>query len=375
MIIIKLGLFFLNLFYSIMKLFPTQNKITFISRQSDKPSIDFLLLDKQIKSTDSTIKTVILCKTLSGDQKASLGKKIKYIFHMFVQMYHLATSKVVILDSYCIVSCFLKHKKQLKIIQIWHSIGTMKKFGYGILDSEEGRSREIADVMKMHKNYDYILSSSEAYKDHLAIGFNCDINKILTMPLPRVDLLKDKKYGMNKKTDIYKKYPELKKKKSILYVPTFRKDETVFEKKVKELIESIDYNKFNLIIKLHPLSKVKVYHSKVINDAEFSSLDMLFIADFVISDYSCIIYEAAVLNIPLYFFNFDMKIYENNRGLALDYYNELPGTISSSAKKLIESIETEKYDMKKLKKFCDKYVEPFDGYTKRIVEFVISLMR
>ena len=36
---------------------------------------------------------------------------------------------------------------------------------------------------------------------------------------------------------------------------------------------------------------------------------MLFVADYVISDYSCIVYEAAVRDIPLYFYNYDMEEY------------------------------------------------------------------
>ena len=35
------------------------------------------------------------------------SNKFKYFLHMFVQMYHIATSKVVILDSYCIVVSIL----------------------------------------------------------------------------------------------------------------------------------------------------------------------------------------------------------------------------------------------------------------------------
>ena len=48
-------------------------------------------------------------------------------------MYYLATSKVCVLDGYCIPASILKHKKKLKIIQIWHASGAIKKFGYQIL--------------------------------------------------------------------------------------------------------------------------------------------------------------------------------------------------------------------------------------------------
>ena len=80
-----------------------------------------------------------------------------------------------------------------------------------------------------------------------------------------------------------------------------------------------------MVHKLHPLSKVNELDVKdgVYFDREFSSIDMLCVADYLISDYSCIIYEAAIKNIPLYFYNFDMDHYEVGRGLAIDYYKEL----------------------------------------------------
>ena len=42
---------------------------------------------------------------------------------------------------------------------------------------------------------------------------------------------------------------------------------------------------------------------------------MLYISDIVISDYSCIIYEAALLNIPLYFYTYDYEKYMKGASL------------------------------------------------------------
>ena len=101
---------------------------------------------------------------------------------------------------------------------------------------------------------------------------------------------------------------------------------------------------------------------------------MLSVADYVISDYSCVVYEAAIKNIALYFYNFDMDIYLNNRGLAIDYYKELPGVISDDPKKIMEDIEKNNYDYDALKKFSDKHVEPSNGATKAIVDFIYNIV-
>ena len=375
-IIIKIGIVLINIFYFFLKLIPTKNKIVMISRQSDKQTMDFRLIRKEIESRNTGTKVIILCHKLEGGIKSSIMTKIKYIFHMIRQMYHIATSKVVVLDSYCMVISILKHKKKLKIIQMWHSMGTMKKFGYAVLDYKEGSNSKVAYAMKMHKNYDYIFASGDAYKDHLAMGFNYTTDNILTYPLPRYDLLKDKEFEKRCRDRILKEYPILNTKKNIIYCPTFRKYECDFSKHVNELVNCVDTDKYNLIVKLHPLeeTKINVENSSIIVDNKFPTFDMLSIADYIISDYSCVIYEAAVKNIALYFYNFDYDVYLENRGLAIDYYKELPGVISKDPRVIIKDIEKGNYDYTRLKKFSDKYVEPTNGATKKIVDFIFKIM-
>lgn len=372
-LVIKLFILFINILYVFFKIIPSQRKITMLSRQSNYPSKDFLMIEERIKAIDHNIKVVKLCRTLDGGINSSLLSKIKYGFYTLLQMYHIATSKVVVLDSYCIVISVLRHKKNLKIIQIWHSMGTMKKFGYAALDTEEGTKSEIAYIMKMHNNYDYVFASADSYKEHLANGFHIDKDKIITMPLPRLDLLKSQRYKEKTQSLVYKAYPMLKEKPVIMYCPTFRKNEMEFEKALERLIKCIDFDKYNFVVKLHPLSKV-ILKEDIIQAKEFSSFDMLFVADYVISDYSCIIYEAAVLNIPLYFYNFDMILYLKERGLAIDYYKELPGVISKNPEEIFESIEDKPYDMNALQRFKEKYIFETENATENIAKFILNLI-
>ena len=135
-VILKIAIVFLNIIYFVMKLFPTKKKITFISRQGNQAPLDFLLLKEGLEHQLQEYQIVLLSKKLT--QQDNIIIKIKYCFHIIRQMYHIATSKLVILDSYCIPVCLLHHKKELKVIQMWHSVGTMKKFGYSVLDKKEG---------------------------------------------------------------------------------------------------------------------------------------------------------------------------------------------------------------------------------------------
>ena len=371
--LIKVVTIILNIIYFFIKLFRTKNKITFISRQSNKPSLDFELIDKEIKKHNK-YRTIILCKKLEGKENASFISLIKYGFHMFKQIYHIATSKVVILDSYCIPISILKHKKSLKVIQIWHSVGTMKKFGYDIIDQEEGNSSKMTKIMKMHKNYDVILCAGEGYRHDLARQFGYPEDKIEIIPLPRLDLLYDKKYIEKTKEKIFKKYTILKNKKNIIYVPTFRNDEKKLEIHINKLIKLIDYNKYNLIIKLHPLSKINISDKRVIIPDDFNSMEMILVSDYVITDYSCILYEAGFINKPLYFDAFDYEEYNKNRSLNLDYFKELPGVVTKNIEEIINSIENDKYDYKKLKTFINKYIKYDSNSAKKIYNLIENIV-
>lgn len=368
--VLKIFIVCMNIIYFFFKLFPCKNKIVMISRQSNKVNLDFKLLGDKLKDK---YKVVYLCKTLDGGIKSSVLTKIGYGFHMFRQMWHLATSRVCILDSYCPTVSILKHKKSLTIIQIWHSVGTMKLFGYTALDKNEGSSSDVANVMKMHKNYSYVFCSSEAYKDHLIRGFGVDRSIIKTFTLPRIDLLLDKDYEEEIRNKIFSKYPELKNKQNVLYTPTFRKDDKDFKLYLDKLVENFDFDKYNLIVKLHPLSKENIESDKYICDKEFSSFDMLFVADKLISDYSCFIYEAGIRNIPIYFYDYDIDKYNNDRGLAIDI-DELPGYRENDAKELVNDLDKE-YDYNYLKNFINKYVSDTENCTDKMVEEISKFMK
>lgn len=368
-LLLKVMIFCLNIIYLFFKPLKVKNKAVFISRQSNKVNDDFKLLGGALQ--ERGFEVVYLCKTLDGGINSSFATKISYGFHMFSQMYHLATSKVCILDGYSPVVSVLKHKKSLKIVQIWHSIGKLKKFGKQILDMKEGTSSAIADVMCMHKNYDVFYCAGEAYADVLGQGFGVGTEKCRIFTLPRIDLLKDEHYINSTKQEIYQKYPQLKDKENIVYAPTFRRDESRFNEHLNDLIGKFNFEKYNLVVKLHPLSKVIVNDSRVIFDKDFSTFQMLTCADKLVSDYSCIIYEAGIMGIPLYFYNFDIDLYENARGLVIDY-SLLPGYKEKTAKQLVESFEKE-YDYDYLNSFINGIIDNTDNCTEKMANDIAEM--
>lgn len=363
---ILIGIYKINLkaIYFILKLLPlNKKKVVFLSRQSDKPSLDFLLLQKQIKEKCPDAEMVFLTKKF----EKSFIKLIEYYFHTLKQMYHIATAKVCVLDSYIIPISILKHRKSLKVMQIWHAIGAIKKFGYQTLLKEYGRDLKLSKSMNMHSNYDTIISGSEAMVPFFCEAFNADREVFINCGLPKIDYLIQNKEKI--KEELRNKYPIFNNKKVILYAPTFRvyKVDAAYN-----LCEYINYDKYVFITKHHPNDNNYNTDDRVSCFDEISTLDLLAAADIVITDYSAVSLEAAAINKPIYFYMHDYADYEKNNGLNINLFNEFPGCAFESPQDLIKAIEEDNYDMTLVEKFKRKYVANDGNSSEQITDIILS---
>ncbi len=205
--LIQILKYFLRFIYSLFKLRKiNQNKITLISRQSDTISDDFNSIKKYILASNKNIKVTILCKKMN---KCVILKPL-YILEIIKQMWHLSTSSVCIIDGYIIPISILKHKSSLCIIQIWHAVGTVKKFGHQTLGKKGGRGIKVSQALCIHKNYDVIFSGSETMIEVFAQAFNSLNNNIKVISPAKII---DMKENYNKiKNSIIDKYPEISDK-------------------------------------------------------------------------------------------------------------------------------------------------------------------
>ena len=362
----------LNFLFAGMKLMPVKNKITYISRQMDSVPLDFQLTIEEFKKQDDSYTHVVLAKTIP---KGIVGK-LAYCFHILIQMYHIATSKIVILDTYCIAVSLLKQRKSLIVIQMWHALGAFKKFGYSILDQKEGSSSKVAKMMKMHENYTYVLASSKYVVPYFAEAFHVEEEKVKVFPLPKTDLLINEAIHKEIVDKIWKKYPNLSetRNKVVVYAPTFRKElqaKEQMQEAVDELIRVFDFEGCELVIKKHPLSEFEVNDERVIMDYMFSTLEFLHVADVVITDYSAVLFEALMMTKPIHFYAFDKESYMKNRDFYISYETEMPGKIAVEANELLKNIENGALEQQKIVEYRDKMIVPCkESYTKDFVAFL-----
>ncbi|WP_405373195.1 CDP-glycerol glycerophosphotransferase family protein [Microbacterium sp. Ld14] len=310
----------LSLIYGPLKRLPSQRKIVMISREHHTEPEDFADIRTAVLALDPTVQVVSLVRMVPP----GIPGKIRYALHMLRQLYHVATARVLVVDTYAIVASVLRHKPDLTVVQIWHALGAFKKFGLSILGQSEGRDARLATAMRMHAGYDVVLASAEDCREPYAEAFGADPERIVVAPLPRVDRLRDPARRAETRERIYTAHPHLREARVAVYAPTFRLDGamTVDATALGEALEAIGVH---TVVKLHPLVHADL--GAVDTAPGFSTQELLTVADVFLTDYSSALYEAALLDIPTYFLAPDLDEYLASRDFYLDYRRDLPGPI------------------------------------------------
>ena len=396
--ILKTGLVILRGIYGPMKLQPVRHKVTIISRQSDRPTTDIALLDDYLRKAHPDLQVVTLCRTLEG------GSSIGYAFHMLRQMWHMASSSVVLIDGYCIAVSVLRHRPQTRVVQMWHALAAVKKFGWQAVGRPGGRSPEIAKIMNMHGNYDRILCPSMQVGRDFARAFGAGEEKLVLLGLPRIDGIMAGDEPLRSRLREEYRIPE--DREILLYVPTFRPGERI---PVRDLIGAVDPERFVLVIRLHPLygemeeipgagemeeipgtgeqggpedppavgegtgQTCGAEPLRVIADENYSSYDWLHACDRVITDYSALSVEASLTGKPLYFYVYDIDRYEGQVGLNVDPREEMPKATARTGGEL-ERILAADYDDGQRERFRNRYVTvDTDHCTEKLGEYIYGM--
>lgn len=353
-----------------------RKRVSIISRESDNRTLDVAMLEAELLKRGIEVK--VLSKLLTKDKSL---KALGYTGHVLKQEAAILASDVVVLDTYIIPASMLPHRKGTKVVQMWHALGAIKKFGWQTVGKEGGSSEKTARLMKMHNGYDYVVCASDVTAEHFSEAFNTDKNKIVKYGLPRIDYIKSVVTGdrhCETLERILKVYPQLKNdRKTILYAPTFRRGKSV---DVQKLINALDPKKYNIVIKLHPLYREEAANTTraldtVIFDEAFSSNDWLAKADIIISDYSSFVIESSLADKPLYIYAYDLEDYEVNTGLNINFGNEaIAPYVYRDAATLAEAISKNDYDIAALHVFRDRYIDiDTDNCTSALADFIVSL--
>lgn len=299
---------------------------------------------------------------------------------IFKVKYYMLTSKVIVTDDYMKYLRSVKLRDGQKVVQLWHASGAFKRFG---LDAPSRLSR--LEEYNTHSQYTDVCVSSEYVRQFYAHAFGIDMDVIKAIGSPRTDSLVDKEKRKSDREYLESLHPLLKDKKIYIYFPTFRETDGT----LSEFDPKIDWSRLNddladdevFIISRHPVMKKEFFKNAFysrIKDYTFEPTPLLLsVADVVITDYSSIIFDASIINIPMVFYCPDYNEYE--REFYLDYEKDLPGEIVCDNTELLSKIRgaLEKgADREEMKRFREKEVGSCDGNsTKRAAKLIMDYLK
>ncbi len=236
-------------------------------------------------------------------------------------------------------------------IQTWH--GTpLKKLG---IDIEEihmpGTKTETykKNFVTESSKWDFLVSPNSYSSDIFKRAFMYE-GKVIESGYPRNDVLAVPSETLM--STIKKQLNIPNDKKVMLYAPTWRDNE--FYRKGKYKFEfQFDLERWKekygkewvLLSRMHYLVAenfdFSAHEGVVFNVSDYPDIrDLYLIADLLITDYSSVFFDYAILNRPIIFFMYDLETYRDQlRGFYFDIESESPGPIVQNEKELFQVID------------------------------------
>lgn len=303
--------------------------------------------------------------------------------------YYLSKAKYWIFN--CKMPAYISKKKNQIYLQTWH--GTpLKRLGHDIqVDKNTTFYRSQMSADEMYKSYDidverynYMISPNAFCTKVFQSAFAINRERLIETGYPRNDILSN--VTKEEVDDIKRSLHIPFDKKVLLYAPTWRDNQYVTKGYTFKL--EADFHKWKealgdeyvLLFKPHYLIINEYGHDRSLDgflysiDADVDISSLYIIADALVTDYSSVFFDYAILNRPIYFYMYDIESYKDElRGFYIDIYKDLPGNIYEKEEDMLKAISNDEYDYEKLKKFNEYFNNREDGNaSKRVIDIMFG---
>ena len=198
--------------------------------------------------------------------------------------------------------------------------------------------------------------------------------KILPYGYPRVKFLVDNKNNEKLKNKIREKLGVDKNKKIVSYLPTWR--DYNFKKDSYDFNYLLDKQKLQKLLGDDYVIKSKdhVYLSKTVdlNNTNIETQELLLVTDYLISDYSSVLFDSFAINTPVCIYANDYEKYEKSRGVYQEIWKDLSfcttNTIEDLAKMIKNYEISTKYNVIK-EKYC------YNDNGDKLIEFIKNKLK
>lgn len=394
--LISAYLFLFQSLFILCKLFPQKEKIVFAVSFSDNTKyLADAFQKEQVKA-----ELVFLCKgNCVADFREEKGKSIPLETPnpaaLLRAAYHLATSKLVFVDNYFGFLSVVKFRRGVECIQIWHAAGALKKFGLEDQSVRLRTKRANRRFMSVYQHFDKVITGSDIMAEIFKRSFGITEERILRTGIPRTDFFyqragTDSAVPVKRREDdqdkrVKKVLPFLEgalaDKKKILYAPTYRDGELSAEKihLDLDLMREALSRDYVLLLRLHPAvhkdfeicgqDKTFAFDCSSCRDVN----ELLLVSDILVTDYSSLPVEYALLKKPMIFYPYDLDDYGRERGFQTEYMDWIPGPVAFTTQEVIHLITQNDFDLNAIASFSSLWNRYSKGCSSRnVVRYAIK---
>ena len=289
----------------------------------------------------------------------------------------LASAKVLVLNTR--LPEYVTPKSDQVFVQCWH--GTpLKRLGYDVeieTTSALNTTQELADRFGLDaQKWTYLLSPSPYTSKHLADAFGLPEERrsdvIIEEGYPRNDeiALAHADVAGSRQAELREALGVPEGKKVLLYAPTWRDDSYkagvgyTFDYLIDfDLLRRELGDEWVVLFRPHYYIAnhfdFSAYEGFVIDVAQWPNINELYIAaDALVTDYSSVMFDYAILRRPIALFVPDYESYANDiRGFYIDL-KEIPGPHCMETKELVDVL-------KDLDGYWERYGSAYDVYVER----------
>lgn len=367
----KLGYLLYAAFFTLFRICPVQrDKVFFVATHDDGDEGNAGIVAEEIR------------KRMPEKRLHFLTRRdgIHHPLSFFVgKAFHMATAGTIFMDNHFMPMAYTPVSKKANVVQLWHGTGTIKKFG---LDTESGEVAELA--RRANRRTTHLIVNSERTKRQYQTAFGMPEERIYILGLPRTDRMLDGDWLEERRRRFFAQHPELEDKRRILYAPTFRDGETEHPDialDLPKMARDLAGDEV-LLLRLHPFVAANLqdrdwgaYRGKILNFSDYPGVTtLLAVADCLVTDYSSIVFEYALLERPVYFYAYDLEMFEREgRSFYEDYESFVPGPVVRTQEELTECLRDREPDVSKIRRFCeDNYSYRDKKSVKRLLQLIFA---
>lgn len=291
----------------------------------------------------------------------------------------MAKSPVIIVDDFYPMIYQIRLRPGTQLLQIWHASGAFKTMGF----SRSGKPGGPIKGSKTHKNYTAAITSSQDIRGNYAEAFGIPKKNVHATGIPRTDAFFDKDLIERSRSEVFKELEIPDGKKLLLFAPTFRGNGQVTAYYNNEWVQWQELanglgGEYIIGFKGHPF--VKDLPQIVTVDPRFRDLSslkdinrLLMATDVLVTDYSSVIFDFALLRRPTVFFCPDLEEYVAARDFYYPYEKYTFGPVARNTSELVEGIHSARGDSPQLDEFLSFFCGACDGNsTVRVIDQLIE---